>query len=567
MNLIDKFKLNDPVCKFRLDKSEVILSSLAINVLSLALPIMVLQVYDRIMINHSVGTLAVLAIGVSIAIILEGILRIARAYTTSWAGMMYEYTMAANAMRLHINANPLKLETEGTGKQLQNLNTFSKLRDFYSGQTLINIVDIPFAFTFLVLISYLTGKLVIVPIVLIAIFTISTWFIGNKLKQALLDQGDIDDKRYNFIVEALQGIHTIKSLGLEAIFTRRYARLEEDASIHNYKTALISTEGYAFGILFNELTVVAVVAFGAPMVINGDFTSGALVATVLLTGRLMQPIQKTLFLWTQFQEYRIANKQAEKMFSIEQIERNVIDTSKSEILGTVKLQDVSFGYGEKLVFENINLDLKIPNTIGIRGENNSGKASLMRLIAGIVKPTSGEVLIDGIPASSYTSEELVKHVGYISSHSVIFQGTILENITAFDEKMEHQAMEIAKMLNLDKEIALLPKGYDTKVNDGIADIVAPGVKQRIAIARALLHKPKIILFHNADRGLDREGYNLLIKFLNIVNTQTATIIVTDDHNINLLVEREYLLKDGKLTEIDIADSNTYDVKPYKELKI
>ena len=567
MNLIDKFKLNDPVCKFRLDKSEVVLSSLAINVLSLALPIMVLQVYDRIMINHSIGTLAVLAIGVSIAIILEGILRIARAYTTSWAGMMYEYTMAANAMRLHINANPIKLEKEGTGQQLQNLNTFSKLRDFYSGQTLINIVDIPFAFTFLVLISYLTGKLVIVPIVLIAIFAVSTWFIGNKLKQALLDQGDVDDKRYNFIVEALQGIHTIKSLGLEAIFTRRYARLEEDSSVHNYKTALISAEGYSFGILFNELTVVAVVAFGAPMVVNGDFTSGALVATVLLTGRLMQPIQKTLFLWTQFQEYRIANKQAEKMFSIEQIERNQIDVTKSEILGTVNLKDVSFGYEEKLIFENINLDLKIPNTIGIRGDNNSGKASLMRLIAGIVKPTSGEVLIDGIPASNYTSEELVKHVGYISSHSVIFQGTILENITTFDEKMEHQAMEIAKMLNLDKEIALLPKGYDTKVNDGIADIVAPGIKQRIAIARALLHKPKIILFHNADRGLDREGYNLLIKFLNIVNTQTATIIVTDDHNINLLVEKEYLLKDGKLITVEIEDSKTYNVKPYKELKI
>jgi ATP-binding cassette subfamily C protein LapB len=255
MNLIDKYKLNDPVCKFRLDKSEVVLSSLAINILSLALPIMVLQVYDRIMINHSIGTLTVLAIGVSIAIILEGILRIARAYTTSWAGMMYEYTMAANAMRIHINANPIKLEKEGTGQQLQNLNTFSKLRDFYSGQTLINIVDIPFAFTFLVLISYLTGKLVIVPIVLIAIFTISTWFIGNKLKQALLDQGDVDDKRYNFIVEALQGIHTIKSLGLEAIFTRRYARLEEDSSVHNYKTALISTEGYAFGILFNLFRV------------------------------------------------------------------------------------------------------------------------------------------------------------------------------------------------------------------------------------------------------------------------------------------------------------------------
>ncbi|MBN8522785.1 MAG: ATP-binding cassette domain-containing protein [Rickettsiales bacterium] len=567
MNLIDKFNLNDPVCKFRLNKFEVVLSTLAVNLLSLALPIMVLQVYDRIMINRSVGTLTVLAIGVSIAIILEGILRIARAYTTSWAGMMYEYTMAANAMRLYINANPVKLKKEGPGQQIQNLNAFSKLRDFYSGQTLINIVDIPFAFTFLVLISYLTGKLVIVPIALIAIFTIVTWFIGNKLKQALLNQGGVDDKRYNFIVEALQGIHTIKSLGLEAIFTRRYASLEEECSIHNYRTALISTQGYTFGILFNELMVVAIVSFGAPMVIKGDFTSGALVATVLLAGRLMQPIQKTLFLWTQFQEYRIANNQAEKMFSIEQVERRPIDNKEFKEIGTVKLENVSFGYGKKMIFENINLDLKIPDTIGIRGENNAGKATLMRLIAGIVKPTSGRIFVNGIPPSDYQSEELVKYIGYISANNILFQGTILENLTAFNENMENEALEIAKMFNLDKEIALLPKGYDTKINDGIADIIAPGIKQRIAISRALIHKPKIILFHNADRGLDKEGYNLLIKFLHLINNQTTTIIVTEDHNINLLVDREYLLKDGKLTVINSQDSRIYDLKPYKELKI
>jgi len=567
MNLIDKFNLNDPDCKFRLNKYEVVLSTLAVNLLSLALPIMVLQVYDRIMINRSVGTLTVLAIGVSIAIILEGILRIARAYTTSWAGMMYEYTMAANAMRLYINANPVKLKKEGPGQQIQNLNAFSKLRDFYSGQTLINIVDIPFAFTFLVLISYLTGKLVIVPIALIAIFTIVTWFLGNKLKQALLNQGGVDDKRYNFIVEALQGIHTIKSLGLEAIFTRRYASLEEECSIHNYRTALISTQGYTFGILFNELMVVAIVSFGAPMVIKGDFTSGALVATVLLAGRLMQPIQKTLFLWTQFQEYRIANNQAEKMFSIEQVERRPIDNKEFKEIGTVKLENVSFGYGEKMIFENINLDLKIPDTIGIRGENNAGKATLMRLIAGIVKPTSGRIFVNGIPPSDYQSEEVVKYIGYISANNILFQGTILENLTAFNENMENEALEIAKIFNLDKEIALLPKGYDTKINDGIADIIAPGIKQRIAISRALIHKPKIILFHNADRGLDREGYNLLIKFLHLINNQTTTIIVTEDHNINLLVDREYLLKDGKLTVINSQDSRIYDLKPYKELKI
>ncbi|NDA91551.1 MAG: ATP-binding cassette domain-containing protein, partial [Alphaproteobacteria bacterium] len=125
------------------------------------------------------------------------------------------------------------------------------------------------------------------------------------------------------------------------------------------------------------------------------------------------------------------------MFSIEQIERRQIDPKEYKEIGTVKLENVSFGYGGKLVFENINLDLKIPDTIGIRGDNNAGKATLMRLIAGILKPTDGRIFINGIPPSDYHSEELVKYIGYISSNNVIFQGTILENLTAFDETMEH----------------------------------------------------------------------------------------------------------------------------------
>ncbi len=568
MNLIDRFKLNDPDCKFRLNKNELVVSTLAINLLSMALPIMVLQVYDRIMINHSVGTLTVLAIGVCVAIVFEAILRIARSFTTSWTGMIYEYTMAANAMRIYINADPAKLPKAGAGEKLQNLSAFSKLRDFYSGQSLVTMVDVPFAILFLVLISYLTGPLVIVPIVLIAIFTVATWFIGNKLKKSLVDHGEVDDKRYNFIVEALQGIHTIKSLGVESVFTRRYENLEAESSIHNYKTSLVSGEGYTFGVLFNEVLIVSIVAFGAPMVIDNQFTSGALVATVLLAGRLMQPIQKTLFLWNQFQEYRIANQQAEKMFQINQIKREKIDPSEFGEMGTVKLRDVSFKYDDdKPLFSDINLDLKVPDTIAIYGKSNSGRTTLMRLISGVSEPTSGSILIDGVEVSRYLSEDLIKHIGFISSESVIFQGSILDNITAFDETMEQAAIEVAKMLNLDKEIASMPHGYDTKISDGIADIVTPGIKQRIAIARVLVHKPKVIIFNNADKGLDREGYNLLVKLLNLINPDVSMIIVTDDHNINALADRRYLLEDGKLTEITEKDVSQHNVIPYKEFKI
>jgi ATP-binding cassette, subfamily C, bacterial LapB len=566
MNLIDRHKLTDPACKARLNKSELITATVAINLLSLALPVMVLQIYDRIIANGSVGTLSVLSIGVCIAIFLEGVLRIARSYITGWTGMMYEYSMAANAMRCYINADPAKLKKEGTGQQIQNLGAFSKLRDFYGGQTLVTLVDIPFSLVFIALISYLTGELVFVPLTLIFAFMIISWIMGNRLMQALKVQGKSDDQRYNFIIEALQGIHSIKSYGLEAVFARRYERLEEDSSLSNYNASLISTEGYTFGVLFNEIIVIAVITFGAPMVISGELTTGALIATLLLSGRLMQPIQKALFLWTQFQDYRLANETANEIYSIEQIKRKTM-TERPPKLGHISFKNVAFSYREKVIFSNINLELNLPDTIAIHGPNSSGKSTLMRLIAGISEPTEGEVKIDGVKSSSFLSEDLVHHVGLITSENAMFQGTIMENLTAFNEEKEAEAVALSKLLNIDKEIALLPKGYETKINDGFADTIAPGVKQRIAIARVLLNKPKIILFNNADKGLDREGYNHLIKLLTLLKGKVTMIITTDDHNIAKLADRNFILKNGVLREVKTQDSSIFEVKPYKELKI
>ena len=305
----------------------------------------------------------------------------------------------------------------------------------------------------------------------------------------------------------------------------------------------------------------------AAMVIDGKFTSGALVATILLAGRLMQPIQKTLFLWNQFQEYRIANDQAEKMFAINAIKREDFTKNEFPALGAVKVKNLSFEYEGKKILNNVSFDLNVPDIISIEGAADSGRSYLMHLITGISEPTEGSILVDGVEVTKYSSEEIVKHVGFLSHEGLVFQGTVLENITAFDSKMESKAIEVAKMLNLDAEIALMPKGYDTKITDGVADVIAPGVKQRIAIARVLIHKPKIILFNNADKSLDRDGYNLLVKLLNLLKGRVSMIVVSDDYNINSLANRKYLLDKGNLTEISVKNDEIYDAKHYKELKI
>lgn len=565
-DIIEKFKINDPPCNFKIKKYEIIISSLTINILSLALPITVLQVYDRITINHSISTLQVLVVGVTVAVCLEFILRVARSFTNSWAGMIYEYTLAANAMRSYINSNPATRQYEGVGKQIQNLGAFQKLRDFYGGQVLVSLVDIPFALVFVAAIMYLTGILVLVPLILIGIFGIVTWDIGKKLKESLQSQDASDDKRYNFIIESLKGIHSIKSYGIEEVFKRRYERLEEDSSMANYQYSLVSTQGYMYGILFNEIMIIIIVAVGAPMVINGDFTTGALITTVLLSGRLMQPLQKLLFLWNQFQDYGLAYGKAVEMFSLEQIDR-IESQETTNLKGKVSIKDLSFGYDNREVFSNINLELELPDVIAIHGENNAGKSTLMKLIAGILVPSSGSIKINGIEASSFVSKDLVKNVAYISADNVIYQGTIMENLTAFNEMNEEKALEMSRILRIDREVSLMPQGYDTKINDGVADVVAPGVKQRITMARVLLHKPKIILFDDADKGLDREGYNHLIRLLTLLKGKATMIISTDDHNIKRLADREYLLKDGILKQVFLNNSSIYDVKSYKELKI
>ena len=235
-----------------------------------------------------------------------------------------------------------------------------------------------------------------------------------------------DNKRYNFIIETLQGIYSIKSYGVESVFQRHYEHLEEDSSMSNYNTSLISTKGYTFGILFNEIMVVSVVSFGASMVINNKLTTGALIATILLSGRLMQPIQKALFLWTQFQDYRLAYLKAEDMFSINQIKREKPKEQQRKI-GHIQLKNVGFNYDEKVVFENINLDLNIPDVISIYDPNDAGKSTLLCLIAGISEPSTGEVLIDNLHAISLFSEDLFHHVGLIAAENAMFQGTIMEN--------------------------------------------------------------------------------------------------------------------------------------------
>lgn len=545
----------------------LMLSTLVINLLALAMPVMMLQTYDRILPSHGIGTLVLLLSGVTCAVTLEVGLRLARSYLTGWSGAVFEHKTACAAMSHLLNANVQAFEKQGAGNYIQKMAAISRLRSFYSGQALMTIVDLPFVLTFLILIGYIGGDLVYVPLTLFLIFCLISWIVGIRLKKEVKEQDTSDKFRYNFLIETLTGIHTIKSQGLEKFFFRRNGRLQNRISAAHFQVALSNNIAISSGMLFGQIMTVSVVSYGAIKVLNGDMGTGGLAACLLLSGRIMQPVQRALGLWTRFQSFFIDKKELEEIFSLPRSSYSDTETLMQPT-GIINCKNLSFSYDEKgpLLFDNINLSLRTGQSISLIGEQGSGRTTFINLLTGLYTPTEGEITVDGANPSRVAPVRLASHIGYLPEKGVIFHGSIMDNLTFFGTIPEQDALLAARHLEVTEAIALLPNGFKTVLSDSVTDPIPPGLKQRITIARALATKPRIILFNNADRNLDRSGYNLVFKILGRLKNHTTLIIISDDHNILRLADKEYYIVNGKLQEQPPLDSKLFTVLPFRELR-
>lgn len=564
-NTADTLKLDG----FHQSVGPLLLATLAISIFSLALPIMTQQIYNRILPNPGTGTLFVLITGICVAIVLEAVLRLCRAYVIGRAGAAYEHRMACSTMGKVLNADLSKMESCGIGEHLHRMGSVSKLKDFYSGYALTVLAELAFVPLFLGLIIYIAHTLAIVPAVLLLVFIIISLWNGYCLRASLQNREQADDKRFNFLIEALEGVHTLKAFSLEKIFERRYEALEEKSTLANYKVTQQMAGTFNIGAIFSHLMVAGVISAGAWLVLNGMLTTGALIATLLLSGRMMQPVQKTLSLWARYQDYLLARKHIEKIFATPQ--QHVVareDRQDSVPDGSLALSHVSFQHehSDNAIIGDINLELKHGETVFISGAHGTGKTTLLNMIAGIYPPTEGSIMIDGKSINSYTSEELVHHIGFIRTRPLIFRGTIRDNMTCFGQTEETLAREVATLLNVDGDVAKLPGGFDTFLNGNNTDSISQGLKQRISITRALAAKPGLILFDNADRSLDKDGYAMIYSLLARLKGKISMILITDDRNISALADRHYTLKDGQLW----PDEDLYgrsNVRSYKELPL
>jgi len=546
-------------------RADILISSFFLNVLSLALPMVLLQVYDRIIPNVALQTLSLLIIGLAIVLILDVFLRTARSYLSGWAGAKYEHEMSCDAVEKLLRADLQALEKVSPGVHLDRLSSIDAVRDFYSSQAGLALVDLPFIFLFLGLLGYIGGALLVIPVILLLILVIVAFMLGVRLKENLKNDTLWEDRRYSFIIETLSGIHSIKSMAMENLMGRRYEKLMENCSKASYETIFLSDLSQGIGNIFSQITMVAVVSIGSILVINNEITMGALAASTLLAGRTVQPLLRALGIWTRFQHIQIAK---EKLCHINDIPvERPNETTEVKTVKTIEMKNFTFSYDEngKKILNDINLTLTHGDTIGIRGGNGSGKSTLLWALMGGLKPTSGEILINELSPAAFSTDSLRSRMAYLPQKPIMFSGTILDNLTMFrgDEYVD-DALAVAEKLELNRILARMPDGYDTIIGDGAQGEIPTGIAQRITIARSLACKPDVILFDEANSGLDSQSDNDLQELINHLKGTATIILVSYRPSLLRIADRIYDLKEGHLIEQESQKSrkkNKRDAPP------
>ena len=528
----------------------IVIATLAINILSLALPVMTLQVYDRIIPNHSTGTLEVLVLGVTIALALETILKLARAYTIGWTGAMFEHRMSCRLINHVLGADSRFFSRDDAGAHLQRMSGVGRVKSLYDGDALTTALEAVFVLVFLGVMAWIGGLIVLVPVVVLTLFVAITMYYTRKLHDGLTARSGCDEARYNFLVQSLRGIHTVKSFGLEQMFVRRFEKTERASDMANLNVSQISSDAFNAGAVLANLMLASVITVGALQVTHGAMTVGTLVACILLAGRMMQPVQRVLQLWVRLQDCRLAQADLAHITSIPHITRDV-PAEGYQVQGQLELVDLTYQHPhqEHKTIDGVNLNLTIGQSILIHGTEGAGKTTLMKLIAGLYPPSSGHVRLDGREAVKLPANHLAQHVAFLEEEGTTFRGTLRDNLTAFGLIPEADAMAMARILGLHYDVARLPNGFDTPLAGTAVEAIPPGLRQRVAIARGLAAGAKIVLFDNADHGLDPQAARLLLEVMTKLQPHVVLVMISRDPAFQALAKAHMLLADGHLAPV------------------
>ncbi|WP_338847774.1 ATP-binding cassette domain-containing protein [Massilia sp. W12] len=536
------------------------LAALLANLLAVVLPMAMLQIMDRVVANKSLDTLFFLVLGILLAILLEEILRSMNGMITAWLGARFEHAMSNRALA-HLLYMPLETyQKQESGSYSEKIQAASRVAEFYSGQALLVLFDLPFSLLFLGLIMFIGGPLAILPLILLMVFGLVVIRFARWLRQLIIERQNLDERRFSFLEEVLANIVSVKVMALEPQLQRRYERLEEANAGMGQSLTHANNLAASMGGLFAQLMIIGIIFGGSLLVMRGNMTPGALSACMMLSVRALQPLTRSLAVWLRYQLFIEARQRLDQILH-QPVAQEMGRPALLPLQQNLRLQDVCMQKENgQTLFQHLSLELAAGECIAISGDSGSGKSCLLSLLNGSLRPAQGRVQIDGVDLHSFDVASVAQEIGLLAQRPTIFSGTVLENMTMFQPGLNREAQQIAVQLGLERIVAAMPMGYETRLSEGVTEIIPEGVRQLICMVRVMVQKPSVLLFDEANTSLDMDADRLLQNYLRSQQGKMAMVLVTHRPSLAALATRRLYLYDGALHTEAAPESVTPEIE-------
>ena len=530
---------------------EAVFMSLATNLIAMSVPIFVMQIYDRVVIHKGIATLQGLVIGMGIVILFDTILRFGRARLFQRIGLAVDVelgrTLYDKLMRLPLST----LESRNAPAWHSAFRDVETVRQTLAGPSMLTFLDLPFAVLFLFVIFNLSADLTVVFLFLLPFYVLLAFWSGYVISKLAHEEREMSQSREGLVHEILVGRSTIKSLALGPAFKPRFENAHADtirASIQRGASAdfhQVLAQSMTMG------TTVTLTCVGALLILEQELSMGTLIAVNMLSARLVQPIAGLVGQWRLIQSFVQSIDRLAQFFALPS-ERPDAALPLDRPTGRVKLDNINYVYekdGEPVGAPALK---KLSGVIGpcglhcLVGRNGAGKSTLLKVLAGLLPPNEGRVFIDGADIAQFSRADLASWVGYLPQECVLFAGTIKSNIIVGNPARGDEGMiASAKAVGVHGPILALPDGYDTPLSEGGSGLSA-GQRRRIALARALMTDPPVILLDEPSADLDHESEHAMLEGLRRLATNHTVIIATHAPAVLSVADSVLILDQGQV---------------------
>lgn len=525
---------------------DALLASVLVNLFALVSPLFIMNVYDKVVPNLAFSSLWVLAIGASVAYIFDLILRQLRSYLIDVAGKKVDIIVSSRLFAKAIGI-PLEKRSPSVGGMARQLGEFDSIREILTSATITTLVDLPFALFFLIIIYVVAGDLAVIPLIGSIIIIGYTLIMQPKLKAAIEESNKFSSLKHGHLIESLASLESIKSSGAEGLVQKSWQQMIGHTANWQLKSKKISTAVTNLANFVVQLSVVCVVILGVYRVADNEISMGGIIAAVILSSRAIAPMAQLAGLMTRGNHTASALRQLNEIMTQEdEFENKGHLVSRQRLEGKISADNISFSYpgSEKPILHPMSLNIEPGERIAIIGRNGSGKSTLAKMLVGLYQPTKGSLRYDGLDSAQIHPTDLRRNFGYLPQDITLFHGTIRDNILFGTRQVtEHQLIRAVQLSGINHFTDLDSEGLDQQVGEG-GQSLSRGQRQTVALARATLNDPPVLLMDEPSASLDARAEKQFIHAMQNVTRDRTLLLITHKMHLLKLVDRIIVLDRG-----------------------